>query len=380
MSRGVILYIGAFELPDRDAAAHRVLSNAKIFRQMGYKVVFIDVNRTAKNNLKLSDKKDIQGFDCWSIKFPDSISQWFDYLLSIDNFKKIASKYDNVKAVICYNYQAIPLMKLKKYCKNNKIKLISDCTEWYEDNRLIKKIDTILRMEYLHKNIDGAICISTYLEKYYKKYVKTIVIPPLIDSEDEKWDIQESKLSSDRVNLVYSGRPSKHKDKLNYIIEALNNLSRNFNYSFNVVGITKDEYLEYYPKHSEIIAKLSESINFLGRVSHEQSLQYISNADFVVFIREDKRVNNAGFPTKFVESITCGTPVITTKTSDLSSYLSNGNNGFFIDIDDRLTSFFEYILQLEKENINEMKKNCEINNPFIYQNYIKDMDFFFEDL
>ena len=30
MEKGTILYIGGFELPDKNAAAHRVLSNGKI--------------------------------------------------------------------------------------------------------------------------------------------------------------------------------------------------------------------------------------------------------------------------------------------------------------------------------------------------------------
>ena len=40
MSKGSIIYIGGFELPDKNAAAHRVLNNAKIIRELGYEVFF----------------------------------------------------------------------------------------------------------------------------------------------------------------------------------------------------------------------------------------------------------------------------------------------------------------------------------------------------
>lgn len=43
MHKGTILYVGGFELPDKNAAAHRVLSNAKIFRELGYNVFFAEL-------------------------------------------------------------------------------------------------------------------------------------------------------------------------------------------------------------------------------------------------------------------------------------------------------------------------------------------------
>lgn len=60
MHKGTILYVGGFELPDKNAAAHRVLSNAKIFRELGYNVVFCGVNREKVNTYNVVE--DIEGF------------------------------------------------------------------------------------------------------------------------------------------------------------------------------------------------------------------------------------------------------------------------------------------------------------------------------
>ena len=38
-----ILYIGGFNLPDKDAAAQRVMANGLLFNKLGYKVYYIDV-------------------------------------------------------------------------------------------------------------------------------------------------------------------------------------------------------------------------------------------------------------------------------------------------------------------------------------------------
>ena len=43
--KGSVLYVGGFELPDKNAAAHRVINNAKILRELGYRVIFCGVDR-----------------------------------------------------------------------------------------------------------------------------------------------------------------------------------------------------------------------------------------------------------------------------------------------------------------------------------------------
>ena len=39
MKKETVLYIGGFQLPEKNAAALRVVANAKILRELGYRVV-----------------------------------------------------------------------------------------------------------------------------------------------------------------------------------------------------------------------------------------------------------------------------------------------------------------------------------------------------
>ena len=79
----------------------------------------------------------------------------------------------------------------------------------------------------------------------------------------------------------------------------------------------------------------------------------------------------AGFPTKFVESISCGTPVITNKTSDLDKYLVESKNGFWLTIDNDQKTLKELkgILKIPKEKIQEMKRECKKSKLFDYRIY-----------
>ena len=44
-----VLYIGGFELPDRNAAAQRVFGIANALRKLGYNVVFLNALKSCEN-------------------------------------------------------------------------------------------------------------------------------------------------------------------------------------------------------------------------------------------------------------------------------------------------------------------------------------------
>ncbi|MBP2070684.1 glycosyltransferase [Thermoanaerobacterium butyriciformans] len=388
MSKGTILYVGGFELPDKNAAAHRVLSNGKIFRELGYDVVFIDIDKSLKFNSNiLETKKSIQGFECWSRPYPKSNNEWINYLTNIDSIKLISDRYEQVKAIIAYNYQAIALYKLRNFCHKHNIKIIADCTEWYSTKgsnivfKIIKGLDSFLRMRIIQKRLDGLIVISKYLENYYRNCNNVIRIPPLVDLNEEKWNAVTTEYSDNKLRFIYSGSPGKNKDKLNLLLETLYELKEHDNYVLNIVGITEEQYIYDYPDHKELLNALGERVKFLGRLSHIDSIKALKNSDFSVFIREDTRLTKAGFPTKFVESISCGVPVITTNTSDLKDYLYEGENGFFINQDANISiEKLKNILYIDKNDVLKMKRNCYKYNVFFYRNYLSECKEFLESI
>lgn len=376
-----ILYIGGFELPDKNAAAHRVINNAKALQEIGHKVIFIN---SLKNKTKSSNK--YLDFDIWNINYPNSVFSWVKYLISIKNIKKIIKRYQKIDVIIAYNYPALALLNLYSFCKRNNIKLVSDCTEWYSSkgrratSRIFKDLDTTFRMRVVNKKIDGIIVISNFMEKFYTEQ-NTVLVPPLIDLNDEKWSFRTTDINNSVINLVYAGSPEKEKDKINLVVESLYE-NKDLEFTFKVVGITENEYLEMYPNHKENIQFLKEKIQFLGRVPHQDALRILSKADFSIYLRKSSRMINAGFPTKFVESITMGVPSITTNISDLKRYMIDKKNGFFIDIESGVDfkKTVKKILEMSPKEVKDLKLNCKGYDEFHYQNHINNFKDFFEKL
>lgn len=190
MSKGTIIYIGGFELPDRNAAAHRVLANGKILRELGYEVVFLGVDGTQATGAELL-RSDFFDFECWSVPYPAGVVAWLKYILGLTSILKFLKKRrtDRVVGVICYNYPAVAQGRIKFLCQRAGMKMIADATEWYEASagsfihRVVKFLDTSLRMHIVHRLADGIFTTSKYLTEFYASREKVIVeLPTLFDS------------------------------------------------------------------------------------------------------------------------------------------------------------------------------------------------------
>lgn len=369
------LYVGGFQLPDKNAAAHRVLGIAKILNELGCEVVFLDIDETIENDV-LSEMHIEAGFTTYSQRRPAGTKEWMQYIMNPLHVEHILNKYDDWAGVIAYNYPAMALHKLKQICHKYGIKVFADCTEWYQleyvksARDIALTIDTFFRMRIVQKKLDGMIGISHFLGDYYKKHLPTIVLPPLVDKTEKKWNKNGMGSFEDTVSLAYVGSPGvpgQTKDKLIEIIRTI--CKADWNVKLNIVGISKEEYCSYYPEVEKVI-KDKNNIVFFGRMTHLDALEIIKLSDYTIFYREVSKVSTAGFPTKFVESVSCGTPVITNRTSDLHLYIQNEKNGVLLennDFEKQLFSFLKDVSLIEEKNVEvEVEK-------FDYRNYVSEV-------
>lgn len=352
-----ILYCGGYQLPDKNAAAQRVIGIAKGFRELGDDVVFLN---SLKGSTKSGEEeKDYFGFRCIEYRRESD----FDYLISAQTTLRMIKRV-GPDVVIAYNYPAVALNRIRKYCKAKRIRCCADVTEWYDAAgdtaiaRCIKGIDTAFRMKVVHKKMDGIIAISRYLFEYYKDSVKTVLIPPTVDISDEKWCGSEQR-DMCSTSFVYAGSPSASKERLDKIIGALELVEKYEKTKLQIVGITEEQFRRMYSWNGNIPA----SACFWGRVEHIKALQIVKQSDWAVILRDRNRVVEAGFPTKLVESISCGTPVIANRFSNIFDYLTEKNSICVEDMD----NIADYMIQACE------KKRAVDRTLFDYHNYLKNM-------
>lgn len=323
MKKGTVICVGNFELPDKNAASHRVVNNAKLFALSGYNTVFLGARREGEYFSGIRELHNDTPFRMFEQSYPATTKQWFIQMFDIANIKKLISLFPDTAAVLLYNTQFSTLKAVKKSLKKTEIKLLYDCTEWNsftEGNfikRKIKSFDSGLVENRLSGVPDGIIAVSSLMEKKYAG-CPLIKLPPLVDTDEKIWhrENEENNIKNGRFVFYYAGSPS-NKERLDVALEAFSALPAE-KCEMRIAGITKEQFCSFYPEKKRYGD--SENVSFLGRVSHEEAVKGILSSDCCVFIRENSRRNSAGFPTKFAEAFTCGVPVITTDVSDISEY------------------------------------------------------------
>ncbi|GAA5444410.1 hypothetical protein Misp06_02596 [Microbulbifer sp. NBRC 101763] len=385
MSKGTIIYVGGFELPDRNAAAHRVIANGKILRELGYEVVFIGVDSSRVAGTELL-RKDFFDFECWSVPYPRRVVAWLRYILGLSSILKFLKKYpsNSLVGVICYNYPALAQGQIKLICKRTGIKIIADATEWYDagagnfTRQVIKFLDTSVRMNFIHRLADGIFTTSKYLTDFYVSKGKTVVeLPTLFDVS--RFPSPPHRGCSFRKKFIYVGSPfdvdrvnkerNNLKERLDVCVEIFHKLySEGEDFYFEIYGIELEDYLRVFPEHSAKLLDMAKCTVFKGRQSNRLVLQRIAESDFSIFFRDETRVTLAGFPSKLAESITCGTPVISNKMICLDRY-SDSDGLFLADRGDEL-SLIKRLMSLSASEVNTIKQQAYFSRTFDYGNYL----------
>ncbi len=359
-----ILYIGRFELPDKEATAQRVIANAKLLSGLGYEIELAGWSDDVPHSAGWRTVN-FFGFCCYE-KHKAETSYEKYIMFSDASLELQLLEQKKYHTVIAYNFPASALQKILKYCRSNGIRCIGDVTEWYANSnknyffRIVRAYDSFLRMRILHRKMNGLFVISKYLQAYYSD-CHTVLLPPLIDKQDPKWHVS-GHFPGSVPRLVYAGWPSRDKERLDLIVKAVLRISPTYPVKLDVVGLTKEAYQSLYALTDAQMANIDDgTVCFRGRVSHIETLAYIKEAAYSVIVRQPCRKNDAGFPSKLVESLSCGTPVLTTAISNVTDYVGGGNNGYILSLDNLEDGF-----RTALDNIGQVRVNTQ---QFDYRQY-----------
>ena len=363
MAKGTVLYVGNFELPDKGASANRVVSNAKLFNSIGYQTVLLGVSKD-KACTDIRPLKNDFGLMMYERPYPVSMKMWLGHMYSAEYIKKMIKLHEDIVLVILYNMPFSALKAAKKVCKRRNIKVAYDCTEWADVTdgnavkRFVKKRDEKLIRTKLADAADGLIVISSMMKQQYQGCKAMIKLPPLVDVEDEIWHQQPEPHEGNE--FCFAGMLDGQKDSLDVIVKAFAKVCDEQT-RLRIIGVTKDEFKSVYPDAAEELNKCGDNIIFMGMQSHFDTIRYVLGCDCYIFIRPSDTRNNAGFPTKFAEAITCGVPMIASKVSDVAVFADE--NVVLIDSPDE-----SKIAEAMKKKSAKSEKNL-INKIFDYKNY-----------
>ncbi|ELV8738229.1 hypothetical protein QNF08_004545, partial [Vibrio vulnificus] len=185
-----LLYIGGFDLPDKNAACHRAISNSKLFKMVGISSSLLGISKESNfesgvvRNLGFKDE-----IEMMAVKYPQGSIDWLRFIFG-DKATIAYIKENKPDTVVIYNYPAIASIRIHKICKAYGIEVISDITEWYSSanksllRQVVKWIDTSLRIKFVARLNNRIITTSQYMTNIYESKGHTCLeLPTLFDSE-----------------------------------------------------------------------------------------------------------------------------------------------------------------------------------------------------
>ena len=369
--------------PDGDAGAVRLRMMSRCLTDAGYHV-------TVLCRGKLNDKGTVDGTDYISLrKHSSRLGKALDYYGFSSNVKKYLKKHrNNLHGIYIYNARISLFEFCKVFCKKNGIKLFHDCVEWYSPEEFKTGASDVRYRNKLKINTEvidktfSVIAISRYLEDHFKsKGIKTLRVPILCDSESRT---EHKSQNGEKLTLFYAGLPGK-KDLVKNLLEASLLLTKEEQEKLRIifVGVKREGLIGDSEISPEVLDKCSSYLELCGRVSREEVLERMEEADFSVLIRNNSHLfARAGFPSKVTEALANATPMLANFSSDLEEYLEDGKNAIVIDghTPEAVAEALRRAISLTPEEKNAMSRNAleTARVKFDYRLYINKMSEFFE--
>ncbi len=247
---------------------------------------------------------------------------------------------------ILYNPPALFALIMFFWSKFSGKKVALDITEWYESSHLLGgkyglvAIENWMRMKISYPIYDNIIVISTFLENYFRsKGCRNVVkcYPISLNNYDESLGFG-NELDNCNVEFIYAGQPGK-KDLLIDFIRKLPELEVLLKKKvlFHLIGPLEDEFRRFYTNEGFCFDDVKSHLCFHGFLKRDKVFELYQKADFSVLFRNNKRYARAGFPTKGMESLVNGCPIVLNDIGDISSIVKDINGGIISEPDDTVT-------------------------------------------
>lgn len=331
-----IAYTGQFALPGSAAASSRVSGVARALSAAGHDVTVFPMLRGAggvQGSLGLFEIDQTFARDLPQGRF----RRQFDLIWSrAGSLSHALSEQAGFDAVILYGTPSRLLAEALVADSPSRPPLVLDVVEWYAYSDRPggvlgpASIEHALAMRWLSTRVGSYIAISTFLTDYYaKRGGRVITVPPLLEV-----DLAGIRPVGEResVYIAYSGSPGgKDLPGLKHLFLALMESPQDIRESIHVdiVGMSAAEAGRLLPDTHGLV-----DVQFWGRTNVEDARRIVAEADFTFLQRPNERYAAAGFPTKVVESLVLGTPVVCNLTSDLGRYLRDGANAVVLGCGD----------------------------------------------
>jgi glycosyltransferase involved in cell wall biosynthesis len=238
--------------------------------------------------------------------------------------------------IVCYDRDLMVLTLVMCLAKVFGVPVVHELTEYPSEvfpKNWYGKVSLFIFERILLNKLSGVSVISRSLYQYVAVRVKRIeifIMPAIVDSRRfELMDSASRQSEGNSFRFTYCGSLSEEKDGVLSMIRAFSAVSvpAGLALELHLYGYGSD--LQGAQVQHEIDAHSLNSRVFVhGVVDHSKIPDLMQSSGALLLCRPVSKQASGGFPTKLVEYLASGVPVITTITSDIARYLVDGVDAF----------------------------------------------------
>lgn len=318
------------------------------------------------SEFKINENQNVKSIGYINIPILKQMSIIINLMLKLIVYFTTSRKEDKI-IVLTNNSNSIlsmPLFIVKSLYKNVKtVCLVVDYPKTFQSMsnfmlEFLKFIENYYRLLFF-KKYDGMITLVEQTVKDFAPNIPYIVIDYSVYFDTKHLEIKNINAKNsrsidenERIDLVFTGALETYYG-IEVMLEAMKYLPKN--YFLNLYGQGSLNYLiNEYSSHNE-------NIEFHGLVSNFESKKAQKEADFLLLIRTDQELNKYGLPSKIIEYLDSGNPVI----SSLIPAVPDKFRKYTVQMKDNSVSELVETILTAKVNYKSLKINAEKASNFI---------------
>ena len=146
------------------------------------------------------------------------------------------------------------------------------------------------------------------------------------------------------ITLGYAGNARKWQG-LEFLIKNFIDIDNEYsNFSLMILLSEPEEHVNH-PK-----------IKYINNLPHDKVSSFLIDCDILAIPRPDIKVNRISFPSKLLEYMAVGKPIIASRTSDIDKIITDGYNGLLFEPGDK-EGFKRCLLKLKDSRLREKLGN-----------------------
>lgn len=305
----------------------KILNEAKTLLSEGFEVTVISWDRERKH----PKKRNFEGLTIFNFQCPLRLSSKISMIFSLPAFWLFVTKIlMSFNPEIVYNINFDTIIPTLAYTKLKRKKSICYIAEFYFArplhkgrswhlivlSRLFQVVERILL-----RKVDHLIVLTVPMKIYYKKILSVPITVINNPSDLNVFYFDKNVEKGEDFILLYTGDLKRNNSFLLNVLEAIRDIK---NVKVMIVGEIHKNVLESIRKYNNVVVK--------HRVPLKELRRYYNLAHCVFALYDSNHPNvECCMPTKVMEALACGVPVLVNKGIYISKIVRKYQVGFCVD-------------------------------------------------